>query len=314
VGEFIKDFTSQSGFCFLILYQPVFQMVAKATFHSIHGGFRKAAAMIAGPFFPLPAAVAADFSDRHVSRQPTAAPQNLRVAPRGNNRLYSTFFQRFINLALIIGSVAVKFGNVCLDLVQQGVRLVGVMATVFRNGFSHDFMRVRIDGQVQFPPSSPFCLAVLAHLPLAFAENLKSRAVNNHVDVTSVFPNVQQYTKLRRPLGQRRIIWNVKAYFHQCGQRFSQSFGLAIWQLKKFPQNQQALYRHIAVYKRVAHLGFGILVTPFLNCVLAKPERNRASINQRLVVFSPISVVPSSLHSRKTTQGVEPSCNRTTIS
>ena len=166
--------------------------------------------------------------------------------------------------------------------------MAGIIATVFRHGFRHDLMRVRIDGQMQFPPRATLCFAMFTHFPFAFAENFQSSAVNNHVDRAGLFPNIQQYTHFRCPLGQRRIIRDINAYFHQCGQRFSQSLGLAIRQLKKLSQNEQALYRRIAVHKRVPNLGLGVFVMPFFNRFLAKPEGNRASLNERLVIFPPI--------------------------
>ena len=119
-------------------------------------------------------------------------------------------------------------------------------------------------------------------------KTFKPSAVHDHVDRSCVFPNVQRYAQFASPLGQRREIRNIKVDLHQFRQRFSQSFRLAIRQLKQLPQNQQAFDCRIAVYKRVSDLGFFVVMTPFFNCFFAKPERNRASINQRLVVFSPI--------------------------
>jgi hypothetical protein len=88
VGELVEDFTSYSCFGSLVWDFSIFQMIAKATLHPIHGRFRKTPAMVADVFFPLPSAATADFADRHIPRQRTTAgiavSPNLRVPTRRN--------------------------------------------------------------------------------------------------------------------------------------------------------------------------------------------------------------------------------------
>ena len=167
-------------------------MVTEAAFHSIHGGFRKTAAMIADGLLPPFAALAADCPNRQVSRQRAAAgiavPSDLCITLWGNNRLCPPFLQRLVNLPFIIGPVAVKRLRPAGNLIQKVVHLAGIVATVFRKGFRFDFVRVWIDRQMQLPPDAPFRFAVLTHFPLAFAENLQSCTVHNHVDRSGVFP------------------------------------------------------------------------------------------------------------------------------
>ena len=43
-------------------------------------------------------------------------------------------------------------------------------------------------------------IAVLSHLPFAFAENLQAGPVDHHVDRSDVFPNVQRHADFRGPL------------------------------------------------------------------------------------------------------------------
>ena len=244
-------------------------MVAEAAFHSIHGGFRKTAAMIAYRLLPSFAALAADCPNCQVASHRAAAgiavSSDLRITLRGDNCLHPSFLQRFVNLPFIIGAVAVKRLRPAGHLIQQVVHLAGVIATVFRKGFRFDFVRIWIDRQMQLPPDSTFRLAVFTHFPLAFAENLQSSAIYNHVDRSAVFPNVQRHAHLRRPLGQRCVIRDVNDYFHQFGKRFSQSFCLAIWQLKKLSQNEQTLDCRVAVDKRVPDFRLFVGMMPFCN-------------------------------------------------
>jgi hypothetical protein len=131
-------------------------------------------------------------------------------------------------------------------------------------------------------------IAVFSHPPFAFAENLQAGAVDRHVDRFDVFPNVQRHAYLCGPLGQRRGIGNIESNLHQCGERSSELFGLAIGESKQLSQFQQAFNRAVAVHEGVSDLRLSIGVMPVLDHVLAKPERNRASLNERLVILAPI--------------------------
>jgi hypothetical protein len=75
---------------------------------------------------------------------------------------------------------------------------------------------------------------------------------------------------------------------HQFRQRSSESFGLTVGQLKQFSQHQQALNRPIAVDKGVSDLGTIVVVSPLLDDILAEPEGDRPSLDQRFVILSPV--------------------------
>jgi hypothetical protein len=169
MGELAEGFASYADFGPLVRKDSIFQMIAESAFHPIHGGFRKVPAMVAAPLFPLPTAVLADFADRRVTRQRTsggvAVTPNLRVPTRRDDREDATFLQGFVGLALVIGSVAIKSADLIGRLIQQVGHLTGVVATVFRQGFDLDLVRVGIHRQMQLSPHAAFVLAVFAHLP-----------------------------------------------------------------------------------------------------------------------------------------------------
>ena len=292
MGELVEDFASYSRFGSLVWDFSVFQMVAKATFHTIHGRFRKTSAMVADSLLPLSAAASADFADRRIPRQRTFARvamlPNLRVPTRRNDRSDAAFPQRFVGLAFVVSAVAIKSTDLVCRLIQQIVHLARVIATVLGQGFGFDLVRVRVHRQMQFPPCAAFALAVLAHLPFAFAENLQAGAIDHHVDPPGVFRNVERDAHFGGPLGQRRVVGNVEFDLHQFDERFAESFGLTIGQLKQLSQDEQTLDGGVAVDKRMPDSGVCVVVTPFFDRFFAKPEGNRPALHERLVVFAPI--------------------------
>src|SRR5271168_4288836 len=144
MGELVKDFTSYSGFGLLVRSQSVFEMVPKTTFHSIHGRFRQAAAMVADVLLPLATAPTADCADRFIpGKRATARVAvlgNLRVALRRDNGRRSTFVQGFVDLPFVVSAVAVKRFRLIGGLIQQGIDLAGVVTTVLRQGFRNDLV------------------------------------------------------------------------------------------------------------------------------------------------------------------------------
>ena len=101
MGEFVEDFTSQSGFSSLIGISTVFQMVAEATFHAIHGGFRKAAAMIADLSFHRlrPWRRISRIATSRESGRPLALPCRLILAFRCGGII--ALIRRFFNVSYI---------------------------------------------------------------------------------------------------------------------------------------------------------------------------------------------------------------------
>lgn len=269
-------------------------MIAKATLHTIHHRFRKTSAMIADIFFPTPSAATPNVADRRVTRQRTlariAVPFNLCVSLRRNNHLDSPLLQRFVNLPYIAYAVAVKSIDLAVYLIPKGVRLAGVVATVFRQCFRLNLVRGRIHRQVQCLPCATLRFAMFSHFPFAFAENFQSGAVLS--TTTSIGPacflTSSETPNFCGPLGQRCEIGNGDGDLHQLSERFSESFGLAIGQSKCLTQDEQAFDGGVAVDKRMSDLRFRVGVMSFFNGFFAKQEGNRASLHKRLVIFSPI--------------------------
>ena len=75
-----------------------------------------------------------DGSYRHVSRQRTttgiAVLCDLCVPLRRNDRLDPSLRQRFVNLPLVVGAVAVESIDFARRLIQQVVHLTAIVATV----------------------------------------------------------------------------------------------------------------------------------------------------------------------------------------
>jgi hypothetical protein len=109
--------------------------------------------MIANIFLPSPTSAMADRSDRRVSRQRTTARLalllNLCIPLRWNNRLDSLLVQRFIDFPFVVIAVAVKPIDLACHLIQKGIHLAAVVATVVRQCIRFDLVRIRVDRQME---------------------------------------------------------------------------------------------------------------------------------------------------------------------
>lgn len=297
MGETIEDFAAEPRLGPLIFQQMILQDAAETVFQPIHGGFRQTATMITDFLLPALAADATNRADRFVARKRIVAAIamlfDLRVALRRNDRRDALLGQRGVDLPLVVAAVAVELVDRLLDVLQYLRNRIGVMAAVFRENFRHDLVRRGVHRQVQFSPRPTLGHAVLTRFPLAFAKHFQARAVDDDVDRPAAAGDRERYVERGGPFRQRRVVANRHVDLHQHDQRAAQAFGLPIWKPKQFTQHEQAFDRRIAVYKRASNLGLIVRMFPRVDHLIAKPERDRAALHERLVILSPLrNLVP----------------------
>src|SRR3972149_4270952 len=142
----------------------------------MHGGFRKAPAMIAHRFLPRLATSAADLADRFVSWKwraiCVAVLFDLGVSAGRDDRPNRFLGQRLIDLPLVVGAVAIKSVDRAVDLLQQVVHLICVVAAVLGQYLGLDFLRFGVHRQVQLAPRAAFGFAMLAGSPRPLVQSL----------------------------------------------------------------------------------------------------------------------------------------------
>lgn len=248
--------------------------------------------MIADLLFPLFTAYSPNAADRYVTRQRglagVAVLLDLGIPPRRNNRLNCSPSERIVHFPLVVGAIAVIRVNRSVDLVEQAVDLIRVVTTVLGEYLRFNLLRSGIHRKVQHSPSATLAFAMLTHLPFAFAEDLQAGAVDHDVDRTFTSGDGERNTQLGGPLGQRRQVRYRQIDLHQIHQGASQLFGLAVRQPKQLTLSQQAGGGHVTVSKRPTDFRFVIVMLPGIDHVLVEPERNVASLHQRLVISSPV--------------------------
>jgi len=159
------------------------------------------------------------------------------------------------------------------------------MHTVVRQHIGYDFLRVRVEHQVQLTPRPMFRPTVflgntqrpqagVRNTAFAFAEHFQAGAVDNDVDFTPIFTDRNGDAQFFRPLAQRSVIRDGQVKFHDLEHSTSEAFGAAIRQLKHFPHRQQRFDGQVAENKRASLTLFEVFVLPLCEDFAGKPERD----------------------------------------
>ena len=149
------------------------------------------------------------------------------------------------------------------------------------------------------------CVRVF-HSPLA--EQLQARAVDHQVDRPTPRGDVQRDAELGGPLRQRAVVRDLEFQPEHRRQRAAEAFGLAVGELQKLPQRQQALDRRVAERKGRPTFEASLAcshaaIASSLNHSVMSPRRTSDSLYFfQFVIFS---VVLDIVHLRKTSKGIQ---------
>jgi len=268
-------------------------MRSETCFHSEHRGLGQRTAVVADSFFPAFATVFANAANRFVTRQrqqfAVTVLLDLRISSRRNDRSDLAFRQLAVNLPFVICPIAVKLADLVGNFLQQIRNFRSVIGRFVRQIVRHDFLRFGVNRQMKLSLCSMFCPTVFFHFPLAFAEHLQAGAIDDNIDFTFFVGPQDRNTKFRRSFAQRSVIRNRKVELHDREYPTPEAFGVTIRQSEQFPHRQQCLNGQVAEDKGVSLALFGVVVLPLFEDFAGKPKSDVTSVDQRLVIFCPIS-------------------------
>ena len=192
-----------------------------------------------------------------------------------------------IDRALVIDAIGGHARHGLVDLSQHRLDHLSICHSGVAQHGRLDFARRGIHGQMNFGPGSTLRPAVLANFPLAFALDFQATTIQDQMQVALGSFRKLNLNRVTAPR-EGRVIWNRQVRPHQLEQRAHQPFRRPIGQAKDFFDRQHRFNRSVTIVRLRTPLG-GTAIGPALQGFVRNPDRQRASLDQRLVIGRPIS-------------------------
>src|SRR5208283_4462513 len=169
--------------CFgnLILNDPGLHSLAECRLDAKHRGLCQTALTVPGPLLPIFETRLFDLSNRLIAlghRRDLCAPDYNRVLAWRNRRLSISKVDFIPAFPSVVSAVGGYLADLPLHLQQQFRENLSVVHRGLREACGHNLAGRRIDGQMEFTPSSSFAFTMGAHLPFSFAKDLQACGID----------------------------------------------------------------------------------------------------------------------------------------
>jgi hypothetical protein len=211
----------------------------------------------------------------------------LGVLASGDYRLRPTFCNRFVTGFGVVGTIVAdaRHGHFSRNLVEQAreYRCIASGGVGHFNG--PDFQRGRVNPKVDLAPLATIVGPVLFSLPLALAQHLDARAVDQEVQSRCRRLHSDRHRKILLTPANGTEVGYLPVQARELEQALWHPHRLAQSQVKQALDGQAELDRRLAVLRATAPLAAGTAVPAH---ALVEPNEQGAARLQRRVVIFPV--------------------------
>src|SRR5689334_200350 len=272
---------------------PRTHSLSEDRFHPIHLRLGQAAPMIADFLLPLFPSYLADSAQILIPNQAfrfaVAMLPDLRIPLRRYRRLGFSFPDRFITTAFVIRAIAADLSHLFSDLLKQVFEHLRVGDVVGRHHRRDDLTRAFIRAEMQFPPSPPFAVTMLANFPFTFTKDFHPRRIDDHMQRFVLCAARQGDFQHRTAAAQLAVMHHRQVQAEQPHQGTHQALGGAQGQMVNLFERRHRQDRRVGVGARSTALAGFFGVAPSRNHVITDPEGQASALDKRGVIVFPVA-------------------------
>ncbi len=194
-----------------------------------------------------------------------------------------------ITIPAVIRSIRRHLAHLILKLIEQVGQDLRVFERVGRDHRRHNLARRFVGGEVEFAPSAPLRVPVLAHLPFSFAIDFHSRRIHHQMQCFGFRAAWQLNFQRLAPSRESRVIGHGQRNLEQLDDRREQPLSGAQRQIVNFRQSRHALNRRLGISARLSPLAARRWVLPRRDAVLVNPQGQSSAFDQSRVIFFPVT-------------------------